>query len=80
MTVGLGTGGDTVYAMPDASTPITINGGSPTVAPGDQLNLALCECAKLRRQRHARFGERHQQQSPNAELDWLRDWPDASMP
>ena len=41
MTVGLGTGADTVYALPDAFTPITINGGSPTVAPGDRLNLAL---------------------------------------
>jgi hypothetical protein len=41
MTVGLGTGADTVYAIPEASTPITINGGSPTVAPGDRLNLAL---------------------------------------
>ena len=56
MTVGLGTGADTVYAMPDASTPITINGGAPDGGPRRSVEPGSCGGTKLRRQRHARFG------------------------
>ena len=41
MTINLGSGADTVFAMPDALTPITIKANAPSVAPGDVLWLSL---------------------------------------
>jgi hypothetical protein len=41
LTINNGNGADTIYAQPNATTPLVINGGNPTVAPGDVLNLAL---------------------------------------
>jgi len=43
MTFFLGSGPDTVYAMPNGDTPITINANNPTTAPGDKLTLALAQ-------------------------------------
>jgi hypothetical protein len=45
MTLRMGSGADTVYAQPNAITPISIVGANPTTAPGDTLNLALASAA-----------------------------------
>ncbi|MBI2826009.1 MAG: hypothetical protein HYX69_15095 [Planctomycetia bacterium] len=39
--LAMGSGPDTVYAQPNLSATININGNNPTTAPGDTLNLAL---------------------------------------
>ena len=36
-----GTGADTIYAQPNLSALLFLNGNNPTTAPGDTLNLAL---------------------------------------
>jgi hypothetical protein len=41
INITAGSGADTVYARPNATAAVTINGANPTVAPGDQLTLAL---------------------------------------
>lgn len=41
ISVNGGSGADTVYATPSASAAITVSGGNPTAAPGDQLYLGL---------------------------------------
>jgi len=45
MSVRLGSGEDTAYVQPNALAAISINGGNPTGAPGDTLNLALAVAA-----------------------------------
>ncbi|TWU24621.1 sialidase family protein [Bythopirellula polymerisocia] len=45
MSINLGAGSDTVYARPNAQSPITIRGANPTTAPGDKLNLDLSTAA-----------------------------------
>ncbi len=41
LNLSLGAGADTLYVEPNLTGTINVTGGSPTSAPGDQLNLAL---------------------------------------
>src|SRR5439155_5518086 len=41
ITLSNGSGADTVFVAPSATTPFSITGGNPTAAPGDRINLAL---------------------------------------
>ena len=41
ITLNLGSGADTVFAQPLAVARVTVNGGNPTSAPGDNFRLSL---------------------------------------
>ncbi len=43
VSVLAGSGADTVFAAPNGSYPVTLNGGAPTAAPGDTLTLDLTD-------------------------------------
>ena len=43
ITIKCGSGPDTIYAVPNSTSPLNIQGNDPTTFPGDSLNLGLAD-------------------------------------